>query len=105
MRSAGRSIFEILHADVKLVSFDHDRALIRSVEESNGAAAWRLTDSRYAPDTQNRRYTLMQKIMMPEKPWCDHAEGFESGVEPGSWMWENGNVLQELLLRMQSNTH
>ena len=22
----------------------------------------------------------MQKIMMPAKPWCDHAEGFESGL-------------------------
>ena len=22
----------------------------------------------------------MQKIMMPVKPWCDHAEGFESDL-------------------------
>ena len=22
----------------------------------------------------------MQKIMMPSKLWCDHAEGFESGL-------------------------
>ena len=74
--------------------------LVRSVEESNGAEAWRLLHRRYAPDTQNRQYALMQKIMMPAKPWCDHAEGFESGLRA----WENGNVLQELLLRMQSST-
>ena len=41
------------------------RTLVRSVEESNGAEAWRLIHSRYAPDTQNRQYSLMQKIMMP----------------------------------------
>ena len=49
-------------------------------EESNGAEAWRLIRNRYAPDTQNRQYALMQKIMMPAKLWCDHAEGFESGL-------------------------
>ena len=77
------------------------RTLVRSVEESNGAEAWRLLHRRYAPDTQqNRQYALMQKIMIPAKPWCDHAEGFESGLRA----WENGNVLQELLLRMQSST-
>jgi len=44
------------------------RTLVRSVEESDGAEAWRLIHSRYAPDTQNRQYALMQKIMMPAKP-------------------------------------
>ena len=52
------------------------RTLIRSVEETNGAEAWRLIHSRYAPDTQNRQYALMQKIMMSAKPWCDYTEGF-----------------------------
>ena len=56
------------------------RTLVRSVEESNGAEAWRLIHSSYAPHTQNRQYTLMQKIMMPAKLWCDHAEAFESGL-------------------------
>ena len=50
------------------------RSLVRSVEESNGAEAW------YAPDPQNREYALIQKIKMPAKPWCDHAEGLESGL-------------------------
>ena len=51
-----------------------------AAEESNGAEAWRLTHRRYAPDTQNRQFSLMQKIMMLEKLLCDHAEGFESGL-------------------------
>ena len=33
--------------------------------------------NRHAPDTQNRQYALMQKIMMPAKLWCDHVEGFD----------------------------
>ena len=66
------------------------RTLVRSVAESNGAEAWRLIHSRYAPDTQNRQYVLMQKIMMPAKRWCDHAVGFESGLrawelDVGEW--------------------
>ena len=69
------------------------RTLVRSVEEPNGAEAWRLIHSRYAPDTQNRQYALMQKIMMLTKLWCDHAEGFESGLrawelDVGEWEWE-----------------
>ena len=64
------------------------RTLIRSVEESNGAEAWRLIHSRYAPDTQNRQYALMQKIMMPAKLWCDRAEGFESGLR--AWVLDVG---------------
>ena len=63
-----------------LISKGSARTLIRSVEESNGAEAWRLIQSRYAPDTQNRQYALMQKIMMLAKLWCGHAEGFESGL-------------------------
>ena len=35
------------------------RTLVRSVEQSNGAEAWRLIHSSYAPDTQNRQYALI----------------------------------------------
>ena len=80
------------------------RTLVRSVEESNGAEAWRLIHNRCAPDTQNRQYALMQNIMMLAKLWCDHAEGFESGLRAWEWMSENGNVRQELRWQMQSNT-
>ena len=76
------------------------RTLIRSVEETNGAEAWRLIHSRYAPDTQNRQYALMQKIMMPAKPWCDHTEGFESGLrswelDVGEWERASGTALAD----------
>ena len=76
------------------------RTLVRSVEESNGAEAWRLIHSRYAPDTQNRQYALMQKIMMPAKLWCDHAEGFESGLrawelDVGKWERASGTALAD----------
>ena len=64
------------------------RTLIRSVEETNGLEAWRLIHSRYAPDTQNRQHTLMQKIMMLAKLWSDHTEGFESGLR--SWELDVG---------------
>ena len=74
------------------------RTLVRSVEESNGAEAWRLRNSRYAPETQNRQYALMQKIMLPAKLWCDHAEGFESGLtawelDVGEWERSSGTAL------------
>ena len=76
------------------------RTLIQSVEETNGAEAWRLIHSRYAPDTQNRQYALMQKIMMPAKPWCDHTEGFESGLrswemDVGQWERASGTALAD----------
>ena len=76
------------------------RTLIRSVEETNGAEAWRLVHSRYSPDTPNRQYVLMQKIMTPAKPWCDHAEGFESGLRPweldvGEWERASGTALAD----------
>ena len=71
------------------------RTLVRSVEETNGAEAWRLMHSRYAPDTQNRQYALMQKAMMPSNSWCDHTEGFESGLRSleldlGTRFWNCG---------------
>ena len=76
------------------------RTLIRSVEKTNGAEAWRLVHSRYAPDTQNRQCALMQKIMMPAKPWCDHTEGFESGLsswelDVGEWERASGTALAD----------
>ena len=76
------------------------RTLVRSVEESGGAEAWHLIHSRYAPDTQNRQYALMQKIMMPAKLWCDHAEGFESGLrawelDVGEWGSASGTALAD----------
>ena len=71
---------------------------LASVEESNGAEGWRLMHGRYAPDTQNRQYALMQKIMMPAKLWCDDAEGFESGLrvwelDVGEWERASGTAL------------
>ena len=66
------------------------RALIRSVEETNGPEAWRLIHSRYAPDTQNRQYAVMQKIMMPANAWCDYTEGFESALR--SWELDVGEL-------------
>ena len=69
-----------MYCSLPLITKGSVRTLVRSVEESNGAEAWRLIHSRYAPDTQNRQYALMEKIMMPAKLWCDHAEGLESGV-------------------------
>ena len=41
---------------------------VQSVEETSGAEAWRLIHSRYVPDTQNRQFALVQKIMTPAKP-------------------------------------
>ena len=43
----------------------------------------------------------MQKVMMPVKPWCDHMEGFESGLR----VWEldvgEGSALLGLRWRMR----
>ena len=80
---AGRCTPVVLHKmyhSLALKTKGSVRTLVRSVEESNGAEAWRLIHNRYAPEFQNRQYALMQKIMMPAKLWCDHAEGFESGL-------------------------
>ena len=69
-----------MYCSLSLITKGSVRTLVRSVEESNGAEAWRLIRNRCAPDTQNRQYALMQKIMLLAKLWCDHAEGFESGL-------------------------
>ena len=79
-----------MYCSLALITKGSVRTLVRSVEESNGVEAWRLMHSRYAPDTQNRQYALMQKIVMPAKLWCDHAGGFESGfraweLDVGEW--------------------
>ena len=42
----------------------------------------------------------MQKIMMPAKPWCDHTEGFESGLrawelDVGEWERASGTALTD----------
>ena len=39
----------------------------------------------------------MQKIMMPAKLWCDHAEGFEAGLriwelDVGEWQRASGTA-------------
>ena len=65
-----------MYYSLALITKGSVRTLVRSVEESNEAEAWRLIHSRDSPDTQNRQSALMQKIMMPAKLWCDHAEGF-----------------------------
>ena len=75
------------------------RTVARSVEDSNGAEAWRLIHIIYAPDTQNRQYALMQKIMMPAKLWCGHAEGFEEpglrALDVGEWERASGTALAD----------
>ena len=45
-----------LHYSLALITKGSARTFVRSVEESDGAEAWRLTHSRYAPDTQNHQY-------------------------------------------------
>ena len=60
-----------LYYSLALITKGSARTLVRSVEESNQAEAWRLMHSRYAPDTQNRQYAFMQKIMTLPKLWCD----------------------------------
>ena len=41
-----------MHYELAVITKGSVRSLVRSVEESNGAEAWRLIHSRYAPDTQ-----------------------------------------------------
>ena len=89
-----------MYHSLSLITEGSVRTLVRSVVESNGAEAWRLIHSRYAPDTQNRKYALMQKIMMPANLWCDHAEGFESRLrgwelDVGEWERASGTALAD----------
>ena len=69
-----------MFCSLALITKGSVRTFVRSVEESNGAAFWRLIHSRYAPKIQNRQFALMQNIMLSPKRWCDHAEGFESDL-------------------------
>ena len=66
-----------MYYSLALITKGSVRTLVRSLKKSNGAEAWRLMHSRYAPDAHNRPRALMQKIMMLAKLWCDHAEGLE----------------------------
>ena len=58
---------QVYHS-LALITKSGVRTLVRLVEESSGAEAWRPIHSRYASDTRNRQYVLMPKIMMPAKP-------------------------------------
>ena len=94
-----RCCIQMYHS-LALITKGSVRTLVRFVEESNGTEAWRLIHSRYVPDTQNRQYVLMQKIIMPAKLWCDHAEGFESGLgawelDVGEWERASGTALAD----------
>ena len=45
----------------------------------------------------------MQKIKMPAKLWCDHAEGFESGLrtwelDVGEWERASGTALADAVI-------
>ena len=85
-----------MYYSLALITKGSVRTLVRSVEESNGAESWRLIRSRYAPDTQNREYALMQKIMMLAKLWCDHAEGLRAWeLDVGEWERASGTPLAD----------
>ena len=84
-----------MYCALALITKGSARTLIRSVVETNGAEARRLIHCRYAPDTQNRQYALM-----PANPWCDHTEGFESGLrswelDVGEWERASGTALAD----------
>ena len=89
-----------MYYSLALITKGSVRTLVRSVEESNGAEAWCRIHNRYAPDTQNRQYALMQKIMMLVKLWCAKAAGFESGLrawelDVGEWERATGTALTD----------
>ena len=50
-----------MYYSLALITKGRVRTLVRPVEESNGAEAWRLIHNRYVPETQNRQCALMQK--------------------------------------------
>ena len=87
-----------MYYSLVLITKGSVQTLVRSV----GTKAWRLLHSRCAPDTQNPQYALMQKIMMPAKLWCDHAESFESGLrvwelDVGEWKRASGTALTDAI--------
>ena len=77
-----------IYYSLALITKSSVKTLVRTVKEANGADAWRLIHSRYAPDTQNRQYALMQKIMAPAKSWREHQRGFESGLRAWVGEWD-----------------
>ena len=79
-----------IYYSLALITKSSVKTFVRSVEETNGAEAWRLIHSQYAPDTQNRQYASMQKIMAPAKPCGEHPGGFESGLR--AWELELGET-------------
>ena len=73
--------------DVLLVGFDHERKCPNPcrIRERIQRKSKRLIHSKYAPHTQ---IIVMQKIMMLVKPWCDHAESFQSSIR--AWTLDVG---------------
>ena len=87
-----------MYYSLALITKGSVRTLVRSVEEFNGAEAWRLIHGRYAPNTLKRQYALMQKIRMPVKILSHHAKGFESSLrawelDVGEWESASGTAL------------
>ena len=50
-----------MYCSLTVVTKRSVRNYVLFVEESTGSEAWRLFHGRYAPDTQNRQYDLMEK--------------------------------------------
>ena len=89
-----------IYYSLALITKGSVKTVVRSVEETNGAEAWRLIHSRYAPGMQNRQFALMQKIMAPAKSWREHPGGFESGpraweMDVGEWKRVSGTSLAD----------
>ena len=73
-----------MYHSLALITKGSVRTLVRSGGES------RSRGMASGAHKQHSQYALMQKIMMLAKPWCDHAEGFESGLiawelDVGDW--------------------
>ena len=69
-----------VYYSLALITKGSVRTLVRSGEEFNGAEAWRLIHNK--------------------KLWCDHAEGFESGLrawelDVGEWERASGTALAD----------
>ena len=89
-----------IYYSLALITKGSVKTVVRSVEETNGAVAWRFIHSRYAPDTQNRQFASMQKIIAPAKPWGEHPGGFEPDLrawelDVGEWERVSGTSLAD----------
>ena len=91
---------EIYYASA-LICRGQARTLVRQCEAGHGAEVWRQLTSRYAPETQNRVYSLMMKIITPSS-WEKHPDGFEAGLR----QWEldiaefekaSGDILNDMV--------